>query len=200
MTKPRISLHWQAREGIVETFLSCVLFTEPGILIFKSTASALMEARSWPYFDPDYETNGMRISPPRYDDTGTSLKSYSWEHLCAPFECFSLFWFCYCHLESSACFVMDFWNTHHLKSSLCFGAELLWIMKHTTMPLLLRLTVAIDMASCWRLCNCSPILIWQSLKLTSHLMAGGSWSVSLEYLRSFSLGIGWNKNVEIAPK
>jgi UTP:GlnB (protein PII) uridylyltransferase len=34
-----------------------------------------MEARSWPYFDPDYETIGMRISPPRvvvdndaYDD------------------------------------------------------------------------------------------------------------------------------------
>jgi hypothetical protein len=75
MTKLRISLHLQAREEIVETFLSCVLFTEPGILIFKSTASALMEARSWPYFDPDYETIGMRISPPRvvvdndaYDD------------------------------------------------------------------------------------------------------------------------------------
>jgi hypothetical protein len=76
----------------VETFLSCVLFTEPGILIFKSTASALMEARSWPYFDPDYETIGMRISLPRYDHTGTSLKSYSCEHLCVPFECVSLFW------------------------------------------------------------------------------------------------------------
>ncbi len=82
MTKPRISLHWQAREEIVETFLSCVLFTEPSILIFKSIASALMEARSWPYFDPNYETINMRINPPRYDHSGTSLKFYSCEHLC----------------------------------------------------------------------------------------------------------------------
>jgi hypothetical protein len=31
-------------------------------------------------------------------------------------------------------------------------------------------------------------------------MAGGSWLVSLENLQSFSLGIGWNKDIEIAPK